>query len=195
MSDDRRYSCECIVILQNLEKVINELNKPSDNNHKIVYIVNSDFFKKYISIMRYSSKNKFVTCDELYEINFDNENNKNVIKHCNIKVELTYNCPNDASSKYIPHNSYIMCASFGKIKKHPRIQLGITEGSTINEIIYRNSDIVPSKPKNNNWKFKTANRGIKEELGICRNLYWKCINEQLFNWSRSKWVATLIANI
>ena len=39
MSDDRRYSCECIVILQNLKKVINELNKPSDKNHKIVYIV------------------------------------------------------------------------------------------------------------------------------------------------------------
>ena len=43
-------------------------DKPSDNNHKIVYIVNSNFFKKYISIMRYSSQNKFVTCDELYEI-------------------------------------------------------------------------------------------------------------------------------
>jgi len=191
--DDRRYSCECIVVVKDINKLIHQLEIPTDVNHRHVYILKSEFIKKYIKEMRYSHQNKFLMCDFLIEINY-NSNKKIVNKYENIQIEVTYNCPNDDVISYIPDNTYVLCASFGKITTRPRVQFGMTEGSKTNELQYRDKKFV-YKPLNFAWKFKTGNRGVLEEFGLNKKLYWKCINEQLYKWGKYKWVATLVTII
>ena len=193
-TDDRRYSCECIVIVKNIDKLIDDLQIPTDTNHKQVYIVKSEFIKKHITEMRFAHKNKMILCDYLIEVKYDENNNKIVNKYTNIEIEVTYNCPNDTVIPYIPNNTYVLCASFGKITTHPRVQFGMTEGAKVNELHYKNKQFV-YKPLNYIWKYKTSNRGVAEEFGLVGNFYWKCINEQLYNWNKDKWVATLITTI
>ena len=193
--DDRNYLCECIVVGTDYQSLLNKINKPLDKNHSCVYIIKSKFLKEYIKELRYSYKNKFKICDFLSVITFDN-NIKLIKEHQNIKIELTSRCPNDKIINYIPNNSYIACASFGIDLEYPRVQFGITEGAKIFEIIYGNDNKkIVCKPKNNNWKFKTANRAIKEELGIYNNIYWNCVNEKLYKWNKNMWVSTLITII
>lgn len=193
--DDRRYLCECIVVSTNLKKIINEIKQPDDLNHQIVYIINSNFFKNHILDMRIASKNKIVLCDFLIEIKFIN-NIKTVKYLKNINIEITSRCPHENVINFILDNTFILCASFGKIKKNPQVQLGITEGAFINDINYKDDNKIPSKPSNSSWKYITSNRGIKEELGLYNNVTWNCINESLFNWNNKHiWVATLISYI
>lgn len=194
--DDRRYLCECIVVSTNLKEIIKNINVPSDNNHQIVYIIKSSFFKKHVLTMRESSKNKIFNCEFLVQISFDNKN-KNIQFLKNINIEITCRSPHELTSNYIPDNTYIICASFGEITTRPRVQLGITEGAHISDIIYKNNYTIPEKPINLDWKFKTSNRGIKEELGIYNNnLIWTCIKEDLYNWNRKNmWVSTLLTYI
>lgn len=190
--DDRRYLIEGIIVIPSITYFLN-IKKPSDNCHDIIYAVSSKFFKKYCKIMRLSNKNKFILCDELYEINFNN-NKKEMRKIKNILIEITSRAPNDCVCNHIPDNTFIMCASFGKINNIPKVQLGITEGAKKKELDYINEQIV-SKPKNDNWKYVVATRGIQEELGIFDNVEWKCVNEQQYTWHKKKWVATLISII
>ena len=193
--DDRRYSCECIVVLNNKDNIIKKLKKPSDTNHQYVYIVTASFFKKYIKQMRLAHKNKHVLCEDLIEISYIN-NKKKITNYNNIEVELTFNSPNDCTIEYIPDNSYILCASFGEKKTHPLIQLGMTEGAKVNELVYRNNTKIPRKPKNYLWKFQTGQRGVQEEFGLYNaNIYWKCVNEQLYKWKKPKWIATMVTYI
>lgn len=193
-TDDRRYSCECIIIIKDVDKIIDDLQIPTDTNHKQVYIVKSEFIKKHITEMRYAHKNKMILCDYLIEVKYDANNNKIVNKYYDIEIEVTYNCPNDIVIPHIPNDAYILCASFGKITTHPRVQFGMTEGAKVYELHYQNKQVV-YKPLNSVWKYKTSTRGVAEEFGLIGKYYWECINEQLYNWNKDKWVATLITTI
>ena len=194
--DDRRYLCECIVVTTNLKNTIDQIQLPTDNNHEIVYIIKSSFFKNHIQEMRLSAKNKFFICDFLVEIKFNKINKTKTIRYFkNIKIEVTSRAPNHLSAQFIPDNTYILCASFGIITTHPQVQLGITEGAFKSELIYKNTNEIPCKPQNNTWKFNTSTRGVIEELGINKPLFWTCINESLFKWNKSVWVATLLTYI
>lgn len=192
--DDRRYLCECIVIINNVDNIINNLQLPTDFNHRNVYIIKSEFIKKHITEMRRAHKNKMIMCDYLIEVKFDENDTKIVNKYTNIEIEVTFNCPNDIVVSVIPDNTYILCASFGKIITHPRVQFGMTEGAKICEIKYKNNLII-TKPLNYTWKFKTSNRGVKEEFGLIGDFYWKCIKEQLYHWNKDRWIATLVTYI
>lgn len=193
--DDRHYLCECIVVSTDYQSLLHKINKPTDEKHSCVYIIKSKFLKTHIKELRFSNKNKFKICDFLSIVTFDN-NIKLIKEHQNIKIELTCRCPNDNIINHIPNNSYIACSSFGKHIKYPKVQFGITEGAKKCEINYgnENKDVV-CKPNNNNWKFKTSSRGIKEELGIHNNVRWKCVNEQFYKWNKDMWVATLVTII
>ena len=132
--DDRHYLCECILVGTDYQSLLHKINKPTDENHSCVYIIKSEFLKKNIKELRYSDENIFKICDLLSVVTFDN-NIKLIKEHQNIKIELTCRCPNDNVINHIPNNSYIACASFGKLLEYPRVQFGITEGAKIYEII------------------------------------------------------------
>jgi len=188
--DDRRYLIEGIVVIPSITYFLN-IKKPSDNCHDIIYAVSSKFFKKYCREMRISNKNKYILCDELYEIDFSN-NTKKMSTLKNVQIEITCRAPNHCVCEHIPNNTFIMCASFGQIANMPRVQLGITEGAKKTELEYDNKKIV-SKPKNDDWKYVVGTRGIQEELGIYENVEWKCVKEQEYKWGKKMWVATLIS--
>ena len=188
--DDRRYLIEGIVVIPSITYFLN-IKRPCDNCHDIIYTVSSKFFKKHCREMRISNKNKYILCDELYEINFS-DNTKKMTKIENVQIEITCRAPNHCVCQHIPDNTYIMCASFGKINNFPRVQLGITEGAKKTELEYNDEKIV-SKPKNDDWKYVVATRGIQEELGIYENVEWKCVNEQQYKWGKKMWVATLVS--
>ena len=188
--DDRRYLIEGIVVIASTMYFLN-LKRPSDNSHDTVYAVSSNFFKTYCKEMRYSKKNKYILCDELYEIKFL-EYKKKIRKIKNVQIEITCRAPNDCVCEYIPDNTLILCASFGKITNFPRVQLGLTEGAKKTELEYNDEKIV-SKPKNDDWKYIVGTRGIQEELGIYENIEWKCVNEQQYEWDKKMWVATLVS--